>query len=350
MSERLDDAKVHAAVDVQGFRELLRGFPDQVVEGARLGDALPPAGPPPRAVAVVGMGGSAAAGDYLQALADARAPFPVAVVRGYAVPAWVGPDTLVVGSSYSGQTEETLAAFADARARGAGAVVVSSGGELGERARRERLPWARVPSGFPPRAALAFLLMPMVALLERAGAGLGGAPEREEAVAALRRLTVELAPETPLARNPAKALAVALHGRVPVVYGTDATAPAAYRWRTQLEENAKVLALSGVLPEVNHNAVEAWGGDGSGAWAPVFLRDAGEHPRVARRAALTRAVLETRAPVHEAWSRGEGRLARLLTLTLFGDWVSYYLAILRGVDPWAMETIEAFKRRMAEPS
>jgi glucose/mannose-6-phosphate isomerase len=348
MSERLDDAAAHAAVDVRGFRELIRGFPDQVAEGARLGEALRLPGPAPRAVAVIGMGGSAAAGDLVQALAEPGAPFPVAVVRGYAVPAWVGATTLVVGSSYSGQTEETLAAFGGARARGAAAVVVSSGGALGEQARQQGLPWARIPSGFPPRAALGFLLMPMVVLLERAGADLGGPGARDEAVTALRSLSLELVPETPLEKNPAKALAVALDGRVPVVYGTDATGPVAHRWRTQFEENAKVLALSGVLPEMNHNAVEAWGGDERGPWAPVLLRDPGEYPRVARRAALTRAVLEARAPVHEAWGRGEGRLARLLTLTLFGDWVSYYLAILRGVDPWAMETLETFKRRMAE--
>jgi glucose/mannose-6-phosphate isomerase len=348
MSERLDDAAVHAAVDVRGFRELLRGFPEQIAEGTRLGEALALPAARPRAVAVIGMGGSAVGGDYLQALAEPAAPFPVAVLRGYTVPAWVGPDTLVVGSSYSGQTEETLAAFEDARARGAAAVVVSSGGALGERARRDGLAWAKVPAGFPPRAAFAFLLMPTVVLLERLGADLGGAEARAEAVAALRSLGAELQPEVPLEKNPAKALAVALHGPVPVIYGTDATGPVAHRWRTQLEENPKVLAISGILPEMNHNALEAWGGRPPGSWAVVLLRDRGEHPRVARRAALTREVLEARAPVHEAWGHGGGRLARLLTLTLLGDWVSYYLAILRGVDPWSMDRMEALKRRMAE--
>ncbi|HEV8307843.1 MAG TPA: bifunctional phosphoglucose/phosphomannose isomerase [Methylomirabilota bacterium] len=350
MKARLDDPERHAAVDGRGFRELLRGFPGQVAEAIRLADGIRLDGGRPRAVLMLGMGGSAVAGDFLQGLCHERAPFPVQVVRGYGVPAWVGSDTLAVASSYSGQTEETLAAFDAARQRGARALVVSSGGELGERARREQLPWVRLPEGFPPRAALAYLLMPVLALLETLGASLGGEGEREEAIRVLKALGGELAPEVPAAENPAKALAASLAGRIPVIYGADPAGAVAYRWRTQLEENAKVLAGSGVLPEMNHNAIEAWAGGTGGEWAVVFLRDRAEHPRVARRAALTRALLESRAPTHEVWARGEGPLARLLSLVLWGDWVSYYLAVLRGVDPWAMEAIETFKRRMAEPA
>jgi glucose/mannose-6-phosphate isomerase len=277
------------------------------------------------------------------------APFPIHVVRGYTVPAWVGPDTLVVASSYSGHTEETLAAFEAARRRAARLLVLSSGGELGARAEREGLPWVRVPAGFPPRAAVAFLLLPLVVLLERLGGGVGPPAEREEAVGVLTALGAGLASEVPTAENPAKALAVRLAGRVPAIYGSELTAPVAYRWRTQLEENAKVLAVSGALPEVNHNSIEAWGAGPETAWAVVLLRDAGEHPRVARRFALTREIVGAHAPVHEVWTRGEGRLARVLSLVLQGDWTSYYLAIERGVDPWAMERLEAFKRRMAAP-
>jgi glucose/mannose-6-phosphate isomerase len=347
----LDDPATYPAIDPRGFRELLRGFAGQLSEASGLADGVVVGrgGPwTPRAVVLLGMGGSAVAGDFLQALCETRAPFPVVVVRGYTVPAWVGPDSLVIASSYSGQTEETLSAFDAARARGARLVAVTSGGRLGDAARRDGHPWIRVPGGFPPRAALAFLLMPLVVLLEGAGAHLGGESEREEAVSVLKGVGSDLAPEVPATENPAKALAAALADRVPVVYGTDATGPVAYRWRTQFEENAKVLALSGVLPEMNHNAIEAWGGGVGRQWAAVFLRDRGEHPRVARRVALTRDVIGARAPVHEAWSRGDGRLARLLSLALTGDWVSYYLAVLRGVDAWAVETLEGFKRRMAE--
>ncbi len=350
MRERLDDPAAYAAGDPRNFGELIRGFAGQIADGARLGEGLSVEGPPPRALLVLGMGGSAAAGDLVQGLCHEAAPFPVQVVRGYTVPAWVGPGTLVVASSYSGQTEETLAAFEAARRRGARAVVLTSGGALAERAGREGLPWVRLPSGFPPRAALALLLMPLVVLLDRWGAVPAGPAEREEAVRVLAALGGELAHDVPVAGNPAKALAATLAGRLPVVYGTDLTGPIACRWRTQLEENAKVLALSGVLPEMNHNAIEAWGGGADSARAVVILRDGGEHPRVARRVDLTREILEAHAPVREAWARGEGRLARLLSLVLLGDWTSYYLAVLRGVDPWAVETLETFKRRMTEGS
>jgi glucose/mannose-6-phosphate isomerase len=349
IADRLDEATTYAAGDPRKFGELIRGFAGQFADAAGLAGGVRLAGGPPRAVAVCGMGGSAVAGDLVAVLAHGTAPFPIAVIRGYTVPAWVGADTLVVASSYSGQTEETLSAFDAARARGARALVITAGGELGARARREGLPWVRLPDGFPPRAALAFLLMPLVVLLDGVGAGLAGAAEREEAVRVLGALGAELAPEVPAAENPAKALAAALAGRMPVIYGSELSAPVAYRWRTQFEENAKDLAGSGALPEMNHNALEAWAAADAGraAWAVVLLREHGEHPRVARRLALTRELIGARTPTHEVWARGDGRLARVLSLVLQGDWVSYYAALVRGADPWAVNALEAFKRRMA---
>ena len=188
IESRLDDSHHHAAIDSRKFGELIRGFAGQVADAARLADHVRLPGGLPRAVCLLGMGGSAVAGDLLRALADPVAPFPVHVVRGYTVPAWVGSDTLVVASSYSGSTEETLAAFDAARKRTARLLVLSSGGELGALAEREGLPWVRLPAGFPPRAALAFLLLPLVVQLERLGAGVGVVGEREEAVAVLTAL------------------------------------------------------------------------------------------------------------------------------------------------------------------
>jgi glucose/mannose-6-phosphate isomerase len=226
---------------------------------------------------------------------------------------------------------------------------VSSGGLLGERATRDGTPWIRVPPGLPPRAALPSLLVPILVLLERAGAIAPGAEDRREAVAVLIALGSELEPGVPCRENLAKGLVKWAADRTLAIYGADMTAAVAYRWTTQIEENAKTLAFSGALPEMNHNAIEAWGWDEVGAWAVVLLRDATDHPRVARRVELTRAIIGARAPIREVWSRGRGPLARLLSLTLIGDWVSYYLAIRRGVDPWAVGTLEGFKRSMARP-
>ncbi len=343
----LDDPARYAAIDRRKFGDLVRGLPGQLADAARLAADVRLAGDRPRDVWVLGMGGSAVAGDLLAALAGPVAPFPVHVVRGYTLPAAVGPDSLVVASSYSGRTEETLAAFEAARARTARLLAVTAGGELGERAAAAGLPCVRLPGGFPPRAALAFLLVPVLVLLDRLGAGLADAAARAETVGVLTGLGARLAPDVPTAENPAKALAGALGGRLPAIYGGELTAPVAYRWGTQLAENGKVLALSGALPEMNHNAIEAWGAGPGVPAAVVLLRDRGDPPRVARRFALTREIVQARVPVHEVWARGESRLARLLSLVLHGDWVSYYVAIERGVDPWAIDTLEAFKRRMA---
>lgn len=336
--------------DPRGFWQLLRRLPEQLIEAWGLAEAAPLPPGPIRQVAVLGMGGSAIGGDLLRALARDRLPVPVEVVRGYALPAWIGPEALVVAVSYSGDTEETLSAFEAALARGAAPLVLTGGGELGRRARGRGLPLIELPAGFPPRAALAYLFLPLLRVLERVGLALLEPGELAEAAELLGALGDELGPGRPEAENPAKALARWLHDRLPVVYGTDGlSGPCAYRWKTQLEENAKVLAVAGVLPELGHNELTGWAGDPlAGRCAALFLRDAGDHPRVARRIALTRAIVDRAAESREVWSRGRGRLARLLSLVATGDWVSLYLAALRGVDPWPVETIEALKRQLEE--
>jgi hypothetical protein len=182
-----------------------------------------------------------AAADLVQGLCHEAAAFPVQVVRGTRCRRGSARDP---GGRLQlpGQTEETLAALEAARRRGARVVVLTSGGALGEWARRDGLPWVPLPSGYPPRAALAFLLMPLVVLLDRWGAIPGGPAAREEAVRVLAAVGGELAPEVPAAENPAKALAAALAGDLPVVYGTD-TGPVAYRWRTQARERQGAGAL-----------------------------------------------------------------------------------------------------------
>lgn len=345
---RLDRSEVLASADPCALGALLRRFPDQLAEAVRLGAEVALPRNPPRSVLLLGMGGSAIAGDMVEALAEPCAPFPVAVRRGYTVPGWVGPDTWVVASSYSGHTEETLAAFDAGLARGARGFVLSAGGALGERAERRGLPWIRLPAGFPPRAALAYLLGPLLVVLERIGGGGAAAEEIAEAVGVLHTVSAGLAPEVPLSANPAKELALWLLDRTPAIYGMGLTAPVAYRWRTQIEENAKAVALSGVLPEMNHNAIEAWGSGSGERWAVVLLRDHRAPARLGRRADLTRAVVGARYPTREVWSGGEGALARMLSVALYGDWVSYYLALLRGVDPWTVGTLERFKVLMAQ--
>ena len=304
----------------------------------------------PRHVVVAGMGGSAVAGDLVSALATDRASVPVTVWRAYGVPAFVGPESLVVATSYSGNTGEAVAALDAALRHGAAAAVVTSGGILSELARERNLPLVRLPGGLMPRFALGYLFFPLVGLVESLGVTLLGDTERAEALDLLEVMGRELEPGRPEAGNEAKRLARSLDGRIPVIYGSGFAAAVAYRWKTQLEENAKLLAFHGRLPEVDHNEIEGWRDPGARGFHAVFLRDAEEDEVTARRIALTRELIRERAGgMSEVWARGQGRLARLFSLIYVGDWAGYYLALLRGVDPSPVEMIEEIKRRLREP-
>ena len=203
-----------------------------------------------------------------------------------------------------------------------------------------------VPVG-PPRLALGYLFFPLLGIL--ASAGLPTLPPTEvaEALEVVEALAVELGPAEPAGKNEAKHLALEIGDRMPVVYGGQLTGAVAYRWKTDIEENAKRLAIAGALPEMNHNEIEAWRAPEAGRLHAILLRDRGEHPDIGRRFDLLRAVIGPVAGgVSEAWSRGEGRLARLLSLVYLGQWTSYYLALRRGVDPWAVPVLEEVKRRL----
>jgi glucose/mannose-6-phosphate isomerase len=175
--------------------------------------------------------------------------------------------------------------------------------------------------------------------------------EVDEALDAIDTQAAELRPERPTAGNEAKRLALAIGERLPVIYGGPASGSVAYRWKTDIEENAKAFALAGALPEMNHNEIEAWQASAAKEMYAVLLRDAGEAPEIARRFDVLRELITpTAGGVSEARGRGAGRLARLLTLTYLGQWTSYYLAVLRDRDPWSVPILDEMKRRMRRPS
>lgn len=324
---------------------------DFLREGWELGvRAALPEGSSPSHLLVLGMGGSGIGGDLLRSLLYDRVRFPVTVVKDYTLPGWVGPGAVVFACSYSGDTEETLAAYGAARAAGAACVAVTSGGRLAQRAQEDGVPLVRIPSGLPPRAALGYLLGPMLGALHQLGWVDGLEEEVTEAEALLRSLAAEWGPEVPTAHNPTKQLARSLVGRVPVVYAASRLSePAALRWKTQLNENSKVYATWNVFPELNHNETVGWAlaGQPEGLLEVVVLRDPEDAPRLVRRVEITREVaLGGAAGVHQVHARGTRRLSRLLSLVLFGDLVSVYLAYLNEVDPTPVAVIDELKRRL----
>jgi glucose/mannose-6-phosphate isomerase len=302
----------------------------------------------PLGLVVAGMGGSAIGARLARGALGARLQRPLAVADAYALPAWAGPETLVLCSSYSGTTEEVLAAYQDATERGATRLVATTGGPLAERARADGVPVVPLPGGFQPRAAVGYSL---VAALE-AAALCGAAPsirdEIEAAATLVERLAAEWGPDGP-EDGDAKALARQLHGTVPIVVGAELAASAAYRWKCQLNENSKLPAWHAELPEADHNEVVGWPAARElGRFACVLLEDPQAHPRNVLRADITHGLAaEGFATVARVSARGETRLERLLSLVLLGDLVSVYLAALRGVDPAGVAVLGELKARMA---
>jgi glucose/mannose-6-phosphate isomerase len=321
------------------------GIPDQLrdalwrVETARL-ESAESAG-----LIVCGMGGSAIGADLAATALGDEATRPMLTVRGYALPSWATPEWTVLCSSYSGGTEETLACFEAATALGARRIVASTGGALVDRAREDGVPVVGLPGIFQPRAAVAY----MFAIAAEVAALAGVAPRIHTEIDAAAAF---LAEQSEQLKFQAAEVAALLEGTVPVFYGADLTAPVARRWKTQVNENAKLPAFYSELPEADHNELCGWNaGAVSHGLAAVFLEDRDQHPRVGHRFELTaEAVTEAGAAAVRVETAGETRIARLLWAVMLGDLVSLELARQRGVDPLPVEAIERFKRAMGDPS
>ncbi len=347
----LDDPAALARLDPNGARTVLAEFPAQCRRACTLASEPSLRAPRPRVVVVAGMGGSAAGGDLLAACAAETVDVPILVHRDYGLPAVADPQAVVIASSYSGETAEVLSAFDVAVARKVPVAAVTAGGALAQRAAAARRPRVALPPGLMPRMALGYLFFPALPLLAGCGVHVVPPDEIEEALSTLETFARELVPGRPANDNEAKRLALSIADRLPAVYGGPATGAVAYRWKTDIEENAKTFALAGALPEMNHNEIEAWHSTGAKDMHVVLLRDRGETPEIAQRFRVVQDLVGPSAGgVSEARGRGQGRLARLLTLTYLGQWTSYYLAILRERDPWSVPLLDEVKRRMRRPA
>ncbi len=340
--------------DPRGMAALIEAQPEHI-EAALARCEASPWTPPissPAVLALGGMGGSAIAGELTAALAWDRMPKPFLVVRDYHWPAWAGRDTLALLSSNSGNTEETLSLAREAASRGLPAMAMASGGALAELAAQHGWPLHRLPSGMPPRAALFHSWVPLTKLLADLGWAADPTPAWREAAGLLRQGVAEWGPSAAEPANAAKALARQLAGRTLHLWsGPGPVAAAAVRWRQQLNENAKVLAHSAVVPEHNHNEIVGWqvSNASTRAIAVLVLRDGEDSAEATARLDLAAEYAARQgAAVHEIRTRGGSRLARLASLVQFGDLLSLYLALSGEVDPTDITSIDEFKRRLAE--
>ncbi len=340
--------------DPRGMAALVDALPDHITEALASSDAHPwrPPVAAPDLLAVGGMGGSAIAGELTAALYADRMPRPMLVVRDYRWPACVTRASLALLSSNSGHTEETLSLADEAARRGVPAVALASGGALAAKAVEHGWALVPVPSGMPPRAALFHAWVPVSRLPAALGWADDPAPDWRAAASLLAKRNAELGTAVPESRNPAKQLARALAGRAVLVYsGGGPMAAVAVRWRQQLNENAKLHAHSAVVPELNHNEIVGWQRPkpAHDTIAVVVLRDREDSAESTLRLDLTAEYAARQgAAVHELHSVGDSRLARMASLVQMGDHVSLHLALLGGVDPTDITSIDEFKRRLAE--
>jgi glucose/mannose-6-phosphate isomerase len=302
----------------------------------------------PGGLVVAGMGGSAIGGALARSALGDQASRGIVVTRSYGLPAWTSPEVTVLCSSYSGNTEETLACYEAAGALGARRLVVTTGGALAEHARADKVPVIPLPGGLQPRAAVAYMTVAALEVAGLCGVGPELRSEVDVAAAQLEPVTERWGPGGKEEAAP-KQVARALDGTITSIVGAGPTIPVAYRWKTQLNENAKVPAYSHELPELDHNEIVGWGTASEfGRFSAVFLDDADMHPRVKARIDLTAQLIAPGAVgVHRVESRGQTTAERVFSLVLLGDLVSVYLAALRGVDPEPVEILGRLKAELA---
>ena len=374
MTADLDGVAALEAGDPGDMLRAIASGASQVRESALLAreagvDALSEHGRP-RAVVVCGMGGSGIAGDVLAAVAGPACPVPVLTHRGHGLPAWVGAADLVIAVSCSGTTEETLSATEEAVRRGCRLLVVGAADSpisaLSDRGRGVFVP---VTQGRQPRATVWALSTPLVLAADALGLLTADSDVVEATAARLEDVALRCRPDADHFVNPAKRLALELSAALPVIWGTSPLAGvAAYRFACQLNENAKLPAVWGVLPEANHNQVVAFDGPFAGTTSTedlfrdrvedeveertrirlVLLRDAEEHPQVARRTAVTEALADERGVgVSAILAEGDSAFERLAFLVALGDWTTAYLALLEGRDPTPVDAITSLKSRIS---
>jgi glucose/mannose-6-phosphate isomerase len=345
----LDDLDAIARADSEDMLGHVAHLPQQVADGWRIARALELPWAIPRSVALLGMGGSAIGGDLVKAIWADRIAVPLEVLRGYELPAWVGPDTLVIASSKSGDTEETLRQLEAALKRRCPVVCVSTGGAMRRVAEAARLPLAVFPDQAPPRASAGWSLGIVAGILERAGALVLDDAEIDAAVTSAETMVAACAPGAATVDNPAKQLAWSLVDRLVLISGAGFLAPVARRWKTQLNENSKAAAVFEELPEATHNTIVGLEQPESlrDHLAVVTLRSELEHPRDALRARLMGDVLDAGLIWHTSVeTSGSGRLGHALSGMVMGDHTSVYTALLYAVDPSPVVVIDHIKEQL----
>lgn len=331
--------------------KLLLSFPDQFAKGREIGESNDlniDLDIPIDSIVFAGMGGSAISGDLVIACVEDELQLPMVVSRDYELPSFVSDTSLVYIMSYSGNTEESVSAYAHARERNAAIIVVTSGGKIGELAARDNVPVFKIPGGQPPRTALGYIMLPILLSLSRFGLIHDMTSDLNEADELLRVLASRYDPEQ--TDNAALLASARLDHKIPIIYSSTALMKVvAMRWKCQFNENAKIHSFYNVFPEMNHNEIVGYDQlqDIFQNFQVIFLEDADDNSRIKNRMNVTEEILKLQhLPVLKFQTEGRSRLARLFSLIYLGDMISYYLAIHYGVDPTPIKNIDILKKEL----
>lgn len=335
------------------MRNLILNFPKQAEEAVAIGNAaaIKLKTKKIQQIVITGLGGSAIGGDLLRAYLADKCKIPVTVNRHYYFPEYVGKNTLVIVSSYSGNTEETTSAYKDAIKKKAMIFCITSGGEVEKMAKKYKHPYIKIPGGFPPRAALGYSFFPTLIALSKLGFIKNQKKEIKETLGLLNALSLRYSNHD-ASDNLSLNLAKTLHGKLPLIYsGADKFDTVNTRWRGQITENSKTLAFGHVFPELNHNEIVGWEvlTDLMKNIHVVILRDKEDYQRIQLRMNVTKGIIGSLADgITEVYTEGKSLLARTFSLLYLADWLSFYLAMLNGVDPSPVKKIDYLKEELGK--
>lgn len=352
----LDNISRIKKYDRSGMLELIESFPDQCLDAKRIGYEFElPAGYKTRYknIVCVGLGGSAIGADLVKSYIADEAKVPFFVIRNYTLPNFTDEETLIIASSYSGNTEEVLSAYRDATRMSCQIIVITSGGKLLKLAKDDGAGIINIPAGLPPRAALGYSSFSILILLSKIGVIKDQSFFIDDAIRNLRKLKkLYFGYKVKSKDNQAKKIAKRIYGRIPVIYASsDHLDAVVTRWRGQIAENSKTLSLGNFFPEMTHNEIVGWENPGFMLKNSVIimLRDAADHSRVSKRMDIAKKIFKKReVDVIEIKSMGKELLARIFSLIYMADFVSFYLAILNGIDPSPVDRISYLKMELSK--
>ncbi len=351
----LDDLELIKKVDKSNMLDLIMDFPQQCQKGQEIGRSFNLPGDylaSYEQVVLTGLGGSAIGADILRSYLAEETRIPVFVNRNYTLPAFVNKRTLVISASYSGNTEETLSAYNQAKEKDASLIALTSNGHLLSLAKTDNIFCITIPGGLPPRCALGYSFIPLLILFAKLGLIKDKEVQIKEMIENLTRLNEETLSPGVKKKNLAKNIALKLYQKFPVIYASnDHFDAVVIRWRGQIAENAKSLSSSHVFPEMNHNEIVGWEFPKKllKNMAVILLRDMEDHPRIKRRMDICKNIIkQQKVEIIEVESQGMHLLSRIFSLIYIGDWVSFYLAILNKVDPTPVDRVTYLKKELAK--